>query len=749
MALNFGYNAIADETGDTITFVQESKPLVEALEAFSKQTGIDVVASGSVLKDKSSGALDTWGSADEILSQLLAGSGLEYRFSGEGTVVITPPKRSKDRSGMIQLENLVLTGELIERTLQDSMTSAAVLTGDEIEFYAKRDVADLLKRVPNLSTAGGQPTIRGINIRGGGGTGTSGATITTTVDGVRISEFNLNLGLAGSTWDLEQVEVLRGPQSTQSGADSLAGAINIRSRDPVHYQEGKVRLGAGNGGTHHGAIAFNAPILEDVLSIRFSAEGYRTDGFVENDILDTDDAAFLDRDTIRLGILWEPNERFRNVLKLTYSDQSSGGDSVTSPDSPRERIRSEVAQAISDAEQRSANLESSYRLTESLSLESSSTYTEFDTGSFGAFEFGPQLIEGVILNLTEFFDQELKLRYETESIQGVVGAYYSDQTVEQDQTRTFSVGGMTVLQQSFPFESSSENRAIFGEIEFDLFGNLRGVLGARYDEEEGVSGSIASEYDAFLPKAGLIYQIDAQKSIGFTYQEAYRAGGARIDQLGSLVPFDPEFTQNYEFAFRSEWLDGGLLFNANTYYTKWKDQQVSRIRGNPPTDFALVTDNSAESELYGAEFEIRATPLEGLEFFAGLGYAHTEFLDYQDERFVGGAVVVDDFSGNSFVLSPEWTGFMGASYLFGDGWRIGADLTYTDETFSDIENVETNRNGAFWIVDLYVSKYFSNGVSVTAFVDNALDKDYTEGITSFNSTPGRPLEFGIFAQYDF
>ena len=159
------------------------------------------------------------------------------------------------------MQPINVKGELLERSIQDTQTSVSVISGETLEAGSDFDLYDVIERTPGITPAFGDKgfSIRGIDQRSADSSN-SGLTISTTVDGAIISNTN-QLTFFGpySTWDLEQVEILRGPQSTQTGRNALAGAIVIRSKDPEYIQETKVRLEAGQNDTYGGAFAFNTP----------------------------------------------------------------------------------------------------------------------------------------------------------------------------------------------------------------------------------------------------------------------------------------------------------------------------------------------------------------------------------------------------------------------------------------------------------------------------------------------------------
>ena len=169
-------------------------------------------------------------------------------------------------------EEIVVKGEKMNRSQQDTATSVAVITSDELEKSSYQDLKQLINRTANIGgTSGGEGfNIRGIDQRGF--SSTTNQTFSIFVDGGTLNVQESSFGPI-STWDLEQVELFRGPQSTTQGRNSLAGAIVLRSRAPSHTWDFRARVHGGEEGHQQFAAAVGGPIVKGVLAFRVSAEG--------------------------------------------------------------------------------------------------------------------------------------------------------------------------------------------------------------------------------------------------------------------------------------------------------------------------------------------------------------------------------------------------------------------------------------------------------------------------------------------
>ncbi|MEO1494189.1 MAG: TonB-dependent receptor [Pseudomonadota bacterium] len=249
----------------------------------------------------------------------------------------------------------------------------------------------------------------------------------------------------------------------------------------------------------------------------------------------------------------------------------------------------------------------------------------------------------------------------------------------------------------------------------------------------------STTFDAFLPKAGLVYEFVDDVSLGFTYQRGYRAGGASFNLArNQQFEFDPEFTNNFELSFRSQWFDDRLTVNANAYYVEFEDQQVVVALSETPLD--TETQNAGSSESFGGELELRATPIEGFEIYGAFGYNETEFTD-----FVSNGV---QLAGNEFRNAPRFTGSVGGTYFFESGIFLGADASYTSGSFGDAANTDASRADPLFLVNLRAGCE-TETLSVFAFVDNVADVTYAEERQENLVTIGDPRTFGVVGQIKF
>ena len=747
---------VVAEPDDTMSGV-DAQPLADALLVIAEHYKVTVLVNDELVRGQSSGevAFESL-SALEAIRLALGDTGLEARYEGE-TIVIALSKATPDltdgqdgsRTGSTntsvltpqQTEEVVVYGEQLTRSLQDTQSSVTVYVGEQLNTAVTRDLYDLLDRTAGVSAFANNIdiSIRGVPGRGTGGAGAR--TVDFSLDGARIPGFPLNSGPMG-TWDLEQVEIFRGPQSTQSGQNALAGAIRMRSAQPSFERELKLRGDYGSHDETRLAFAGNLP-LSDTFAVRLSAEQYETDGDIENVFTGEDEAA-ESLDTYRLNIRYQPREDLNLVAGYSYIENQVGDNTVDESVFPDDRVNPSNP-GSSEGSNELVFVRADWALSENWVINFNASTLENDTET----ETGTSPIDPISQAMNRFVNDTLQAEigavYSTENFRSNLGLYYSEQNFDSDvfiiragQTNSFPPPGVFLTAEAAN-ESKIENVAFFGEFEWQWAENWTLVVGARYDSETSENSadqqvsltppiaefpsateSFDTDYDAFLPKLAVVHNITDDVSLGFTVQRGYRAGGAAVEPAtGELNEFDPEFTNNYELSLRSQWLDGRLTANANLYYTDWTDQQIGVPADEDAPQLGSTIRNAGESELYGFELETVFVANQQTEVFLSLSYAHTafvEFVNIRDGEFV-------DLSGNQFPSSPEWTGALGLSHRWTNGLEFYIKGSYTDEAYGTVFNDSYDVSDDFFIVDARFG-YVAMDWTAHLYARNLFDEDY-------------------------
>ena len=419
------------------------------------------------------------------------------------------------------LEEIIVKGEKIDRTIQDTVSSVAVFSSTQIEESAIYDIQEVFDRLANVNSAEGNEgfSIRGISDRAvGGSNGTSGLA-SFNLDGAFISRRGVESGQK-ELWDVSQIEVFRGPQSTTQGRNSLAGAIFIRTNDPTYEPEGQYRVAFGTDNTRALSVAYGDALIEDQLAFRIAIDDQSTDGFITNEVLDDDEAGEDSSTTIRAKLLFEPAaiDGLSILTTLSHSENEStdffsslideNGEEI---DPFSNRVFANI-DSIDDVDQTIFTTEVNYEISDQWSFTSISSYneTEFtrldddDQQAFGGDALRAREED------TDIFSQEFRLTFESERLTGNVGLYYFQQDGQEDTDDLIGVNNIqTTIATAVPaalapfaqtiaslyddtlFVSRAgvatqeiENYAVFGNLEYEVNDLITVFGGVRYDNEE-------------------------------------------------------------------------------------------------------------------------------------------------------------------------------------------------------------------------------------------------------------------------
>jgi outer membrane receptor protein involved in Fe transport len=665
------------------------------------------------------------------------------------------------------IETIVVVGEKLGRTLAETATSTGVATRDRIEAGSDASMKDAITQFANVVSSGGdrEIAIRGVPQNGVGG---EGQTVSVYLDGVPLPSRAASFAGPLSAWDLEQIEVLRGSQSTNQGRNSLAGSVVIRTRAPTDAWDLRARAGVMSRDGHDYAIAAGGP-MGGGFGFRASYQDRFDNRDVHNVTRDEDDAQ---REMTRNG-------RFKLAFKPTAAPGYSASLSLITADnefgdtfheiSNGERTQTSDVRHVDDMQTDLASLEQTLLLGEHWTLESITGATR-QRGDI-VIDYDRSADEGgYSTNVADedAIGQELRLRWKSARLSAVAGAYYEDadryaNTVGYD---VATAGGAALLDGVIESKGGVKTAALFAEADWEFIDSLRLTLGLRYNDErsrrddyselsltlavpelipgvdlpvgvplpdeitdalaEALPDYIPPDYDTpesrrrfkdVLPKAGLTWFITPEHALGLTYQEGYRSGGTSVSFFGGAVSeFDPEYTQNYELSARTRWFERRLNLNANVFYTRWKDMQVT-VGDTDQASFYTTTENAGRSHLYGLELEAGAVIAGPFDAFASIGLLQTQFDEFSNQD--------ESFDGNEFPAAPHETATIGITMQPWHRLSGQASVTYVGQTYSDPSNTDEVRVPSRTLVNAKLAYAFPAGFSL-AFYGRNLTNDLNE-----------------------
>ncbi|MEM6898541.1 MAG: TonB-dependent receptor [Pseudomonadota bacterium] len=532
-----------DSVSADMTLSLPASSLSESLVLLGQIAGVNIIAPDELVAGKQSESLTGEMSVEDALSALLKEHGLEANLRPSGAYLVseravvpqssnTDPQPAPQPVALVEEEPqvqdvIIVEGTKLSQSLQDLDVSAEVFTAERLARERIVDVGEIFLKTPNVNSrggAGGSFTIRGISRGGVGGAG-QGVTSNVYIDGAPLSSNGLGSGPT-SLWDVQQVEVLRGPQSSVQGRNALAGAIIVTTADPTYDFEAKGRASYATYDTVQLAGAISGPIIADQLAARLAIDFQESDGFITNTIVDRS-ADRRESLLVRGKLLFEPQALPALSTKLTLDYlESDLGESrpIVSTNfgtaSPQFETfdyldyegngrfpnnENEVFRVVSDT---------SYALNSNWTARGIFTYEDASTDRlFGDPDFVEEF-NGLTFNQfdEEVYSAEARLDFEYDTFRGLIGSYYFEEEVLLDR----DIGAVilpallsvtppplrplvvvdpadSLVSQRDGNTTETNNWAIFGQLEYDFSPEWTLSLGFRYDEEEF---SIPDEFSA-------------------------------------------------------------------------------------------------------------------------------------------------------------------------------------------------------------------------------------------------------------
>lgn len=745
-------NSLAAEKDNQIYYIPAGSVAVQ-IKQFAQLAATDVRFDEQFLGDKNGPVLDGTYTRRQALDALLVGSGAHamQRADGGFDVVAdgsTHATQQADHApGLVVNENevalpiVVVTGEKIDRSLQETTTAVTVLKGNFLDPSEIRSIYDVTNFVPNMTNNPADiPNIRGVS-----GTGPStgvfslisGARprVTTSVDGLPES-WSGRRYLDGSMWDVEQIEVLRGPQSTTWGRNAIGGVIALNTKEPTFKWEAAARAGYENEDDKIMlAGVISGPLIEDELAFRLAAEGLRGNGYIEYPGIWPWDPSELKNQSVRGKLLWIPTSIPELTAKLTVAQREQKGEYLYTAEGPRffdyQFFGLLSNTRYTDTKNTTVSTDIQYDLSNALRAHLLIGHSEQKTAFMESGE------DRFHLNLDEKSNTiETRLVYEPNqgSFKGVLGLYYYNRDQELDAAPDGFIG-----------DDEVDAFALYGESTVALTDQMGLILGGRIEREnqnrnviawpgQPWEGHVKTDIGetVFLPKIGLTYKATPETILGLTARKGYSPGGGAIDWYTSeFYEYDKEEVKTYEFSTRSTLLDKRISLNTNWFYNQYDGYQALLNR-------RFV--NIPKGKSYGLEVEAQVLVTPRLELFGSLGLLNSEVTE---------ADAADpDIVGNEFNYAPHLTANLGFKQHLESGLFFGGDISHISQYYSEIDNNEAFKAGKYTIANANIG-FETARYTVRAYVKNLTDEEVLYYRTLDLAQVGWPRTFGITLDYRF
>ncbi len=642
------------------------------------------------------------------------------------------------------IDEIVVTADFRGRALSDLPASITVFDADELEQRAVQHFEELVNAVPNLNWSGDGHRARYFQIRGAGELeqyqGAPNPSVGFLIDDIDFS----GIGSIATLFDMQQVEVLRGPQGTRYGANALAGLIYMQSTLPTADWTGRIQLMAGDDNAKSAGIAFGGALNEDdSLMLRVSFQQYQSDGFRDNPYLDQTDTNGRDETTTRGRLRWLPGENWQIDLAVLFADADNGYDAFALDNSYT--VLSD--KPGKDAQQSSgASIKAQYDgwgdvvFTSITALANSDIEFSFDADWGNDDSWSPVTYD--YISISDRKRRTLSQEFRITGDRWLAGVYAMRLDDELD---TFNWGDYydpfydfaDSLNATFASDYSATNLAAFGQYEFELSKVTRLNVGLRverrstqYDDTDGlIENPSESMWGGEL---SLSHDHSESVTSFITLSRGYKAGGFNL----GLVPddrreFGAEQMWNLEAGIKSSWLDRHLQVNASLFHSRRDDQQVRtsfQLDPGDPASFVFFTDNAAEGETLGFEAELRWFPNEAWELYATLG-----LLDATFDKFETPQVNLD---GRAQAHAPDYSYAVGGRYTHPTGFFARVDVTARDAFFYDVSHDQKSQS--YELANARIG-YDAESWSVQLWARNLFDRDYTvRGFYFGNEPPDFP-----------
>jgi iron complex outermembrane receptor protein len=701
------------------------------------------------------------------------------------------------------VEEITVTARKREERLLDVPMSISALAGETMETSGVKTIDQISSLVPGIAfeaSGAGQSslTIRGSSTRS---TGQTESPIGSFVDGIYDSR---PAAVLKTPVDIERIEVIKGPQGTVLGRNTIAGALSIITKDPTDTFEGSISGEVGGSATPGDMLwnlrgVISGPISETLSGRLVAAHDYRK-GYILDRVSGVRGGSH-DADMIRGKLLWEPTDKLSIKFSAEYNEENrprvdciqygAGKSLGSNPATPASAITfcntgDDIwTSSRSDVQPTSIVTAEIFVLTVDYETPIG-TLTSLTGHKFGTWETlsntdGTQYVmaNGIQSDKATNFSQEFRLVGEADRWTWLAGVYYYH---EDSLAGLASITGPQAAIYATGARGSDRHTAqtlkaysAFGQVSYDVTDQLTVTAGGRYSKDEkdsvidlvtytatgktGFTVARVGEWDSFDPSISLNYNITDDALVYVSYASGYRAGGfndgATAAASSSSLAYRPEQLGAYEAGVKGLFLDRRLRATASVFLNDYEDLLVNTSFRDPVTGGIFTTQvNASASKVTGLEFDTNYQLNDAFRVF--LAYT---FLDGKVDEFTPAVSTSPNFKGLPLPKMSNHAWVMGVSYAadLGPGHLTGQiSLRYRSEypnTLNSAIDPSTGQPALDWTQSYYVADanvgYVVNDWSFNAYIRNIANEDYIPTIISSSATnyplavPAEPRTFGI------
>lgn len=680
------------------------------------------------------------------------------------------------------LEEVIVTSQFRDTRQLDLAASVSVFDQRAIAARGASNLDQLLNLAPNVNFSAGASRGRFVQIRGIGERSQFidpvNPSVGLLVDGIDFS----GLGLAASTFDIAQVEILRGPQGTVYGANALAGLINMSSQVPSESQIVELSAEVTEYSGRKLALVSSAPI-SDTLGYRLAVQRQQSDGYIENDFIGRDDTNNIDESIARGKLRFDASDVMQFDFSLLYVDVDNGYDAFS-----LENTRHTLSDTPGHDRQETlaGSLKSLWSGNELFSLEAVVSLANSDT------EYGYDEDWTFVGYHADEYSSTDNYRREKDNVSVDVRLLSSDKSNLFGGTSSW-VAGVYLRQEneklernaSFTSQFETENIALYSQLRSALTSKLDLLTGLRYERRNAdYSDSLAvdsqNNEDLWGGNITLEYNYDDDALLYATLSRGYKAGGingriisaavSNSDISRDMYEFDTEHMINYELGLKGAWLESRLQAQLAVFYQDRSDVQAKQSIFDPNNfSFNDFLTNAAGGKTSGIEIEMNYFANDALRFFASAGWLSAEFDDFISASHVdakddwNGVVLAPvDLDGREIAHAPQYQFFVGAELSLMPQLILRLDVEGKDEFYFSNSHNEKSSNYELFNARL---TYSGSNWDASLWGKNLTGRDYyTRGFyfsNQFGNNPangyapeayyqyGEPRVAGVSANYRF
>jgi len=694
------------------------------------------------------------------------------------------------------IADIVVTAQKRAQNLQDVPISVSAFDDKAIREAGFTNSLSIGDQVPNLEikTFGGVPNIF---IRGVGNNDFNASSI----GPISIYRDDVVVASTGSQifslFDLERIEVVRGPQGTLFGKNTTGGAIQFYSKLPEDRFEGNARIGYGRFDLFEAEAAASMP-LADGLSVRIAGMVRRRDGEKVN-LFTGDRAVDVDEAAARAILRWQPDSA--TDIKLSVGggrDRSdylenkpigtiNGADlfGYTDPFPNNSNLLNFNGPSQNHSDNIFVNFDASHEFGD-LTLRWITGFDDSDVDNRVDVDGGPFRIDEIVfLSHAKQFTQEVQLSYDRGPLNAILGAFYFHEKLQADSNADL-LGELTFAQGALPVitRASRKNNAyaIFGQATYAIVPELRFTAGGRYtidkvkathqaDLIEGYfdrdipNGApvalvpfarLSDTFKSFSWRVSLDYDVTQDVMAYASIDKGFKAGGFNIGIITSVAErtqVDPEYLTSYEIGLKSTLFDRRLRLNLSAFWYDYTDLQVLSV--NVQAGSAVPTlglDNAADATIKGIELEATAVPTDWLDLGLNMGILDAKYKNYTSAAIDPVSGLPRDFSGNRMPGAPKFTLSANAQVTvpvgqFETRWRV--EYNYTGKKYYNNAQEDLISSGeGYGLLNLRATLADpDNGWEFAVWGKNVTGKSYIVDATDTSGFGFVPHYFGERATY--